>query len=110
MLKKYFDYKKILLYALNVSFILYILVLLGITNYAPKYLESLKIVLKIYIGLILVFFYNPYSYKKSLDNFDRKILFSTGLILLFSTALFQAIETYIKAKGLYLINKSKTFI
>lgn len=110
MLKKYFDYKKILLYALNVSFILYILVLLGITNYAPKYLESLKIVLKIYIGLILVFFYNPYSYKKSLDNFDRKILFSTGLILLFSTALFQAIETYIKSKGVYLINKSKTFI
>jgi len=76
----------------------------------PKYLDMLKIVLKIYIGLILVFFYNPYSYKKSLDNFDRKILFSTGLILLFSTALFQAIETYVKTKGVYLINKSKTFI
>jgi hypothetical protein len=110
MLNKYFDYKKILLYALNISFIFYILILLGISRYVPKYLDTLKIILKIYIGLILVFFYNPYSYKKSIDKFDRKMLFSTGLILLFSTALFQSVEIYIKSQSIYLINKTKIFI
>ena len=91
-------YKKIILYGLNLSFLLYIFVIFGITNYAPHYLDALRYILKIYIGLLLVIIYNPFKIinNKSFNDDDRKIVFSSGLFLLLSTGLFSGVELYIQ--------------
>lgn len=90
-------YQKIFLYGLNLSYILYFIAVLGISSFAPKYLSYLKIFLKIYVGLLLVYFYNPIIYKdKKFTDFDRRLVFSAGVFLLLSTTLVNGIEKYIK--------------
>ena len=90
-------YQKIFLYGLNLSYILYFIALLGITSFAPEYLSYLKFFLKIYIGLLLIYFYNPIIYKeKKFTDFDRKLVFSAGIFLLLSTTIVSGIEKYIQ--------------
>lgn len=90
-------YQNLLLYGLNFSYILYFFVLLGITSFAPIYLSKLKTFLKIYIALLLIYFYNPITYKqKQFSDFDRKLVFSAGIFLLLSTTLLTGLEEYIK--------------
>ena len=72
---------------------------------APEYLSYLRNFLKIYIGLLLIYFYNPIMYKeKKFTSFDRNLVFSAGIFLLLSTTLLSGIEEYIKENGLNLIN------
>lgn len=88
------------LYSLNASFVLYIIVLFGVGGYAPQYLESLKSFLRIYIGLLLFINYNPYTYKqKQFGEFDRQLVFSSGIFLLLSSTLISSIESYIQYKA-----------
>ena len=97
----------IFLYSLNASFALYIIVLLGVGGYAPQYLESLKSFLRIYIGLLLFITYNPYTYKqKQFGEFDRQLVFSSGIFLLLSSTIISSIESYIQYKAKNLINNS----
>ena len=97
-------YQKLFLYGLNLSYVLYLFVVLGITSVAPQYLSYLRTFLKIYIGLILVYFYNPFTYKeKNFTIFDRKLVFSAGIFLLLSTTLLAGAEEYIK-------NETRKFI
>tara|TARA_B100000965_G_C19504848_1_gene719140 strand:+ start:630 stop:953 length:324 start_codon:yes stop_codon:yes gene_type:complete len=98
-------YQKIFLYGLNASYVLYFLAVLGISSFAPKYLSYLRNFLKIYIGLLLVFLYNPITYKdKGFSEFDRKLVFSSGTFLLLSTTLISGIEEYIRQKSTNIIN------
>ena len=91
--------ENIYLYAINFSYILYIFALLGIGGFAPEYLEILKNFLKIYVGLLLFIRYNPLTYKKTnFGEFDRKLVFSSSIFLLLSTALIGGIENYLKHK------------
>lgn len=95
----------VFLYSLNASFALYIIVLLGVGGYAPQYLESLKSFLRIYIGLVLFITYNPYTYKqKQFGEFDRQLVFSSGIFLLLSSTLISSIESYIQYKAKHFIN------
>ena len=92
-------YKNIFLYSIYISYILYFLALFGITNYAPKYLDYLKTFLKVYVGLVLIIFYNPLTYKKrQFTEFDRKIAFSSGLFLLLSTSIIGSFEKSLQEK------------
>lgn len=89
----------IFLYLINISFILYIIALLGVGGFAPQYLENLKIFLQIYIGLLLVINYNYLTYKKrKFGEFDRRLVFSSGIFLLLSTTLVGSIEKYLQIK------------
>jgi len=98
-------YENLFLYGLNFSYILYFLVFLGISSLAPEYLSGLRIVLKIYIGFLLIYFYNPITYKeKKFTEFDRRLVFSAGIFLLLSTTLFAGIEEYLKKKEIKFIN------
>ena len=95
----------IFLYSLNASFLLYIIVLFGVGCYAPQYLESLKSFLRIYIGLVLFITYNPYTYKqKQFGEFDRQLVFSSGIFLLLSSTLISSIESYIQYKTQHFIS------
>ena len=89
--------EKIFLYSMNASYVLYFFVLLGIGNFAPRYLDLLKNFLKIFVGALLFIRYNPITYKeKRFSEFDRRLVFSSSIFLLLSTALLGSIETKLK--------------
>jgi hypothetical protein len=94
-------YKKIFLYGINLSYILYFIVLFGITGYAPEYLNYLRNFLKVYIAVLLIVLYNPYTFRKKSEfgEFDRKLVFSSGIFLLLSTTLIGGIEEYFRQQG-----------
>jgi hypothetical protein len=95
----------VFLYLINISFVLYIIVLLGIGGFAPKYLRYLRTFLQIYIGILLVIRYNPFTYKgRDFGEFDRQLVFSSGIFLLLSTALIGSIEKYLQNKTTELIS------
>jgi hypothetical protein len=95
----------VFLYLINISFVLYIIVLLGIGGFAPKYLRYLRTFLQIYIGILLVIRYNPFTYKgRDFGEFDRQLVFSSGIFLLLSTALIGSIEKYLQNKTTALIS------
>jgi uncharacterized membrane protein (DUF485 family) len=99
--------EQIFLYSLNASFILYIIVLLGVGGYAPQYLETLKSFLRIYIGLLLVINYNPYTYTdRKFGEFDRQLVFSSGIFLLLTSTIISSIESYIQYNAKNIISNS----
>ena len=89
------------------SYVLYFIVLIGITGYAPQYLNYVRDFLKYYVGILLVILYNPLTYKeRKFEEFDRKLVFSAGLFILLSTSALIGIEQYIRSKTQYIINKN----
>jgi len=95
----------VFLYLINISFVLYIIVLLGVGGFAPKYFHYLKTFLQIYIGILLVIRYNPITYKgRDFGEFDRRLVFSSGIFLLLSTALIGSIQKYLQNKTTELIS------
>ena len=104
-------YENIFLYAIKISFLLYLLVFFGIGGYAPQYLNLLQYGLKIYVALLLIILYNPITYnKREFKEFDRNIVFTSGLFLFLSTTLFQNIENYFKKQANYLIDLGNNLI
>ena len=100
-------YQRLFLYGINITFILYLFVIFGINKYAPEYLSDLKYFLKIYIGIILVILFNPFVKKETLTTVEKKIVFSSGLILLLSTSIFSSIEKYITNSSIKIIRDTK---
>ena len=97
-------HENLYLFISNVSIILYILALLGISLTNPKYLFILREILKIYISLILIIRFNPYikiDYTKNNFEFDRKIAFTSGIFLFLTTTIngyFEQLFNEIKRK------------
>lgn len=87
----------IFLYSIYLTYILTFLIILGLSTLAPIYLKYLKTFLQVYIGLILVFFYNPISYNKDkkFTEFDRKLIFTSGTFLLLSSVLITYVDDYL---------------
>tara|TARA_Y100000816_G_C25747235_1_gene393061 strand:+ start:127 stop:477 length:351 start_codon:yes stop_codon:yes gene_type:complete len=107
-------YENVFLYSINFSYVLYIFILFGVGGFAPQYLEILKGFLKIFVGTLLFIRYNPFTYKeKKFGEFDRKLVFSSSIFLLLSTAFISGIENYIQIKSEILftptINRIKSF-
>lgn len=95
------------LYSLRASFILYIIVLLGVGGFAPQYLEQLKSFLRIYIGSLLVIYYNPITYnERKFGEFDRQLVFSSGIFLLLTNTIIASIEGYLQYNAKMIINNS----
>ena len=73
--------------------------LLGIGGFAPQYLQYLKAFLQIYIGVLLVITYNPFTYRDhQFGEFDRHLVFSSGIFLLLSTTIIGSFEQYFQTK------------
>ena len=95
------------LYSLRASFLLYIIVLLGVGGFAPQYLEYLKSFLRIYIGSLLVIYYNPITYnERKFGEFDRQLVFSSGVFLLLSSTIIGSIESYLQSNAKMVISNS----
>jgi len=95
------------LYSLRASFILYIIILLGVGGFAPQYLEQLKSFLRIYIGTLLVIYYNPITYnERKFGEFDRQLAFSSGIFLLLTSTIIASIESYLQYNAKMIISNT----
>ena len=65
---------------------------LGISQTAPKYLDTMDYYIRIYICLFLMWRFNPLREKYEFTDLDRKIAFSAGAFILTTTALNQYLE------------------
>jgi len=71
--------------ALYLSYFLYIIAYLKIEYYNPKYLEMLHVYMKYYVSIFLIIRFNPFT-NSHFTEFDRKIVFSSAIFLLTTTA------------------------
>lgn len=74
-------------YLLYASYILIFLTLTGISSIAPQYLDKLYNFIKIYISTILLLKFNPFLNNNKISKFDKQLIFSASLFLLFTTSL-----------------------
>ena len=74
-------------YFLNLCFVLlYIISYFGLWSKSPKYIIILNEVYKIFIAIVLLYFFNPWS-KEKLNDFHKKIAFGAGFLLLFTSSI-----------------------
>jgi hypothetical protein len=76
------------------TWFLYIIILLGLSENAPQYLDDLQYYVKIYVGLFLLCRFNPF-YRVEFTKLDSKIAFSAGVFLLATTAIEGIVIKYI---------------
>ena len=77
------------------SYILYFLTLIGITTFAPQYLEHLRNFIKIGISLFLIYKFHPFIKNYKISKFDRRLIFSCALFLLLTTSLISLVSHYL---------------
>jgi hypothetical protein len=85
---KAFDYVTIFTY------ILYIVIALGFSASAPKYLDDLLFYTKMYISLFLIYRFNPFTLSK-FTPLDAKIAYNAGIFLLFTTIINSVLVNYL---------------
>ena len=79
-------YKTIYNYARIAFWLLYVTTVLGVWSINPEYLSVVTEFLHIFIGIALVYFFNPWMGKQTTD-FHKKIAFRAGIIILLSSSL-----------------------
>jgi hypothetical protein len=72
---------------INITYILIVITALGLSQTAPKYLETLDYYVKIYVCLFLVWRFNPFRHINTFTRLDKKIAFSSGFFILTTTFL-----------------------
>jgi len=77
-----------------ITWILYILIALGLSANAPQYLDYLHSFIKLYISLFLIYRFNPFRRVK-FTGLDAKISFSAGIFLLGATAIDELLTSYL---------------
>lgn len=77
------------------TFFLYFIIVLGVSVNAPEYLNKLQYYVKLYIGLFLVWRFNPFRRVK-FTRLDAKIAFNAGIFLLATTAFDSVVLYYLK--------------
>jgi hypothetical protein len=78
-----------------VTWILYILIALGLSVRAPEYLDTLQYYVKIYICLFLMYRFNPFR-RVRFTSLDAKIAFSAGIFLFTTTYINVIIQHYLE--------------
>ena len=74
-------------YLLNVSFVLlYVLYYSSSWDKSYKYLDILNEIYGIFIGIVLIYYFNPYN-KEKLNEFHKKIAFSAGILIVLTTSI-----------------------
>jgi hypothetical protein len=78
-----------------VTYFLVIISSLGLSESAPKYLQSLDYYVRVYICLFLMWRFNPFRTHYEFTDLDRKIAFSAGIFLLATTIINSVLVTYV---------------
>jgi hypothetical protein len=87
--------------SIYVTWILYIVIALGLSANAPQYLDVLHSFIKIYVSLFLIYRFNPFR-KIKFTDLDAKIAFSSGIFLLGTTALDRILQNYLSSIKQYI--------
>lgn len=74
--------------ALYISYMLYLVAFFQIEHYNPDYLSTLENIIKYYVIGFLLLRFNPFT-RHSFTEFDRKVVFSSAIFLLTTTAINQ---------------------
>ena len=82
-------------FIVGLTWLLYILIALGLSATAPQYLDYLHSFVKIYVSLFLIYRFTPFRRIK-LTNLDTRIAFSAGIFLLATTAIDGLLKNYIQ--------------
>jgi hypothetical protein len=75
---------------------MYLFILLNMWNDAVFYLNNINYYYRIYLAIVLFYFFNPFAEKQLLDEFHRGIVFSTALFLLASTTITELVQRTIE--------------
>lgn len=86
-------HKKLLNWIFRLTGIVFIISLIGVYTKAPEYLNTLNMIVKLYISIFLIIYFNPYS-KHTFTEFDRSIVFKAGIFLLLTTGSTHALMSY----------------
>lgn len=84
-----------------ITYILYIAIALGISANAPQYLDDLQYYIKLYIGLFLIYRFNPFRHIM-FTELDSKIAFNAGWFLLTTIFVDGMLKTYLDTIKQYL--------
>lgn len=77
-----------------ITWILYIIIALGLSTNAPQYLDDLQYYIKLYVSVFLIYRFNPFRRVK-FTGLDAKIAFSAGVFLLATTAINSILQNYL---------------
>jgi len=90
-----YDFQSNLITGITViTYFLYVVIALGLSASAPRYLNDLVYYTKIYVGLFLVIRFNPFRRVK-FTPLDARIAFNAGMFLLFATVLNGILQKYV---------------
>ena len=79
-------------YLLNLSFVLlYVLYYTNFWDKSYKYLDILNEIYAIFLGIVLMYYFNPYK-KEKLNEFHKKIAFSAGILIIIITSISALID------------------
>jgi len=98
-------YEQFYTYIKYTLYILFVVSFLELNKYAPTYMDELRIVIKTFICLFLLYRFNPLR-KVEFTEFDRVIVFDSALYLL-STTLFISLFELLNKKVKYIDDKIK---
>ena len=85
-------YKRLLKWSFLISNLLYLLTLIGVYKIAPEYLNTLSLFIRTSVSLFLIIYFNPFS-KHEFTDFDRSIVFTSGILLLMNTAIMNLLSS-----------------
>jgi hypothetical protein len=101
MLRKIYDlfnatwHKNIFIHIHNLSFILLFIAFTGIVSISPLYLNIIEKFIQYYVCFILLVKFNPFKFKSNIiDVYDRKIAFTAGLLLFYTTSVSHIMKTF----------------
>ena len=82
-------------FIMYLTWVLYFIILLGLSAKAPQYLNNLQYYVKIYVSLFLILRFNPFRQTR-FTKLDASIAFSAGMFLITTTAIDKIVITYLK--------------
>lgn len=89
-------YQNIFLYSQYIIYFLYVIIFFGVWDKAPQYLDIIHYFLQLFVGLVLIYFFNPFFTKDFVfTKFHRSVAFSGGIFILTSISL-NVLTSYIK--------------
>ena len=77
-------YQYVFVIATYLTYILYFVAYVGVWKNAPEYLDQLQYFFKIFISLVLIALFHPFS-KTTFTPFHRQVVFTAAIYLLTTT-------------------------
>jgi len=100
-------HKDLFVYGTLLVNIIYVFFALGFLSDKPDYVDTIEFWLKAYMGVYLVWRFNP-LYPLTFSDFDRKVIFSAGSFLFTITIVEVYLIPHVNAfKGLIFTSKTE---